>query len=74
MRGSLRSWLALVRSILVYHGNRERHRRIDALYAQFVKPGDLAFDIGAHVVATAPPPSAVSARGSSQWSLSPALR
>ncbi|GEO14977.1 FkbM family methyltransferase [Microvirga aerophila] len=49
MRGSLRSWLALVRSILVYHGNRERHRRMDALYAQFVKPGDLAFDIGAHV-------------------------
>jgi FkbM family methyltransferase len=49
MMASLRSWFALLRSIMVYHGNRKRHRCMDALYAQFVKPGDLAFDIGAHV-------------------------
>jgi FkbM family methyltransferase len=49
MMASLRSWFALLRSIMIYYGNRERHRRMDALYAQFVKPGDLVFDIGAHV-------------------------
>jgi FkbM family methyltransferase len=49
MRGFLGSWLALARSIMVYHGNRERHCCMDALYGQFLKPGDLAFDIGAHV-------------------------
>jgi FkbM family methyltransferase len=46
---SFRSWPALLRSIMVYHGDRARHRCMDALYAQFVKSGDLAFDIGAHV-------------------------
>ena len=46
---SLRSWFALLRSIMVYYGDRERHRRMDGLYAQFVKPGNLVFDIGAHV-------------------------
>jgi FkbM family methyltransferase len=49
MMASLRSWFALLRSIMIYHGNRERHRRMDALYSHFVKPGDLVFDIGAHV-------------------------
>jgi FkbM family methyltransferase len=49
MMASVRSWLALLRSVLVYHGDRARHRRMDTLYATFVKPGDLAFDIGAHV-------------------------
>ena len=39
----------LARSLRVYHGNRRRHRAMDALYARFVKPGDLAFDLGAHV-------------------------
>jgi FkbM family methyltransferase len=36
-------------SLRVYHGDAERNRAMDALYARFVKPGDLAFDIGAHV-------------------------
>ena len=49
MMVSFRSWPALLRSIMVYHGDRARHRSMDALYAQFVKSGDLAFDIGAHV-------------------------
>src|SRR5918998_288697 len=49
MEASLRSWFALLRSIMVYHGDRERHRRMDGLYAPFVKPGNLVFDIGAHV-------------------------
>ncbi|WP_210493918.1 FkbM family methyltransferase [Microvirga antarctica] len=49
MIASLRSYAALARSVLVYHGDRARHRRMDALYAAYVGPGDLAFDIGSHV-------------------------
>src|SRR5215204_5540842 len=40
---------AVSRSLRVYHGNADRNARMDALYARFLKPGDLAFDIGAHV-------------------------
>lgn len=39
----------LSRSLRVYHGDAERRARMDALYRQFLKPGDLAFDIGSHV-------------------------
>ncbi len=37
------------RSIRIYHLDRAHHRAMDALYRRFVKPGDLVFDIGAHV-------------------------
>lgn len=40
---------ALSRSLRVYHGDAARNAAMDALYASFLKPGDLAFDIGAHV-------------------------
>jgi FkbM family methyltransferase len=40
---------ALARSLRVYHGDSGRKDRMDALYAHFLKAGDLAFDIGAHV-------------------------
>jgi FkbM family methyltransferase len=40
---------AMRRSLRVYHGDAERNRAMDALYARFLMPGDLAFDIGAHV-------------------------
>jgi FkbM family methyltransferase len=40
---------ALSRSLRIYHGDPERNQAMDALYARFVKPGDLVFDIGAHV-------------------------
>jgi FkbM family methyltransferase len=40
---------ALGRSLRVYHGDPARNARMDALYARFLRPGDLAFDIGAHV-------------------------
>jgi FkbM family methyltransferase len=33
----------------MYHGDTGRNARMDALYARFLKAGDLAFDIGAHV-------------------------
>ena len=73
MMAFFRSWFALLRSIMVYHGDRERHRRMDGLYAQFVKPGNLVFDIGAHV-GDRITSFRESARGSSHWSRSPAQR
>lgn len=39
----------LMRSILIYHGIPWRHRQLVNFYQQFIKPGDLCFDIGAHV-------------------------
>ena len=41
--------LGLARSLVVYHGIPGRQRRLRRLYRQFVGPGDLAFDLGAHV-------------------------
>jgi FkbM family methyltransferase len=39
----------LYRSLDVYYGDPQRDAAMDALYARFVKRGDLAFDIGSHV-------------------------
>jgi FkbM family methyltransferase len=50
--GALRADPALTplrRSLDVYYGDARRDAAMDALYARFVKPGDLAFDIGSHV-------------------------
>ena len=41
--------IGLVRSLLVYHAIPRRQGRMQRLYRQFAKPGDLVFDIGAHV-------------------------
>jgi FkbM family methyltransferase len=40
---------ALWRSRRIYHSNPEHDRRMDELYRSFVKPGELVFDIGAHI-------------------------
>jgi len=40
--------LGVLRSCLVYRGGRRR-AAMDALYRRFLAPGDLAFDVGAHV-------------------------
>lgn len=40
---------AVLRSLRIYYTDRARHRGMDAIYRRFLKPGDLAFDIGAHV-------------------------
>jgi FkbM family methyltransferase len=40
---------ALERSLEVYYGDPARDAAMDALYARFVRPGGLAFDIGSHV-------------------------
>lgn len=39
----------LARSLVVYYGQPWKRRRMDTMYAHFVRPGDLCFDVGAHV-------------------------
>jgi FkbM family methyltransferase len=39
----------ITRSLITYYGPVWRRRRFAAFYRQFLQPGDLAFDIGAHV-------------------------
>ena len=46
---SLREFAGLVRSLRIYYGSRSRMRLMQAHYSRFVRPGDLVFDIGAHV-------------------------
>jgi FkbM family methyltransferase len=41
--------IGLARSLAVYYAIPFRQRRLRALYAQFVAPGDLVFDVGAHL-------------------------
>lgn len=43
-----RAW-GIARSLAIYHGIPGRQRRMVRFYGQFIGPGDLAFDIGAHV-------------------------
>lgn len=50
------SWLpalqrayGLVRSAVIYRANPLKLRRARAFYGEFIKPGDLCFDIGAHL-------------------------
>ena len=43
-----RAW-GIARSLIIYHGQPTKHRRAVRLYGEFLGPGDLAFDIGAHV-------------------------
>lgn len=49
MLDALRTVRGIVRSLRIYYGNRQRGPAMDRLYGQFVQPGDLVFDIGAHV-------------------------
>jgi FkbM family methyltransferase len=47
------AWLntgrAILRSLRIYYGDRGRNKKMDAIYARFLKAGDLAFDVGSHV-------------------------
>jgi FkbM family methyltransferase len=45
----LRTGLGVMRSVRIYHGNRKRSAAMVAFYSRFAQPGDLVFDIGAHV-------------------------
>ena len=42
-------WRGLLRSIFLYYWNPVKLRRMRKFYAQFIRPGDLCFDVGAHV-------------------------
>jgi FkbM family methyltransferase len=44
-----RSAFGSARSLLIYYGNPIRQWRMDRLYSDFVRRGDLVFDIGSHV-------------------------
>jgi FkbM family methyltransferase len=46
---AVRTARATVRSFRIYYGNRQRSAAMDRLYRRFVQPGDLVFDVGAHV-------------------------
>jgi FkbM family methyltransferase len=39
----------ITRSLVMYHGQPGGHRRMVRFYRQFLGPGDVGFDIGAHV-------------------------
>jgi FkbM family methyltransferase len=39
----------IIRSLRIYYGDRPRAAAMDRLYRGLVRPGDLVFDIGAHV-------------------------
>lgn len=43
-----RTW-GIARSLVMYRGIPGRHRRMMAFYRAFLGPGDIGFDIGAHV-------------------------
>lgn len=43
------AFAAVRRSVEIYYGDPVRDAAMDALYARFLRPGDLAFDIGSHV-------------------------
>jgi membrane glycosyltransferase len=45
----MRAARGVLRSLRIYYGNRRRHAAMDRLYGGFIGPGDLVFDIGAHV-------------------------
>lgn len=41
--------LGIARSLVIYYGQVWRNPRREAFYGQFMKPGSLCFDVGAHV-------------------------
>lgn len=48
MSEGLKRWLGLARSFVIYR-RPGRQRALRIFYSQFVKPGDLVFDVGAHL-------------------------
>ena len=49
MLEKFRTARGVLRSLRVYYGHRERRAAMDRLYRQFVREGDLVFDVGSHV-------------------------
>ena len=48
-RESLRTMRGVARSLRIYYGDQRRRTAMDDFYRPFMRPGDLVFDIGAHV-------------------------
>jgi FkbM family methyltransferase len=48
MRAGPRDWVGLARSLVIYRCRPWKTRALARLYAEILRPGDLAFDIGAH--------------------------
>src|SRR5215471_8439482 len=49
MLRSIRMAHATLRSLRIYYGDRKRAWAMDRLYGNFIRSGDLVFDVGAHV-------------------------
>jgi FkbM family methyltransferase len=49
MLARFRALKGIFASLRTYHGRRAHRDGLDRMYARFVKPGDLVFDVGAHV-------------------------
>ena len=49
MGGTFATVRGVLRSLRIYYGNPAQKTAMDTLYRRFIRPGDLAFDIGAHV-------------------------
>lgn len=49
MLRSIRTARATLRSLRIYYGDRQRAAAMDRLHGNFVRSGDLVFDVGAHV-------------------------
>jgi FkbM family methyltransferase len=49
VRDTLRTLRGIARSLRIYYGDRARRTAMDRLYGALVRPGDLVFDVGAHV-------------------------
>lgn len=49
MAGVVRTARATIRSLRIYYGDKVRAAAMDRLHGNFVQPGELVFDVGAHV-------------------------
>ncbi len=49
MLETFRTVRGVLRSLRIYYGDRDRAGAMDLLYGQFIRRGDLVFDVGAHV-------------------------
>lgn len=49
VREAIRTARGVFRSLRIYYGGKHDRSAMDRLYARYVRPGDLVFDVGSHV-------------------------